>query len=226
MNDLALDAMLDPVHTRTEARSDWMRSMWTNTQDDLYQTVKVSTPPLERDSLEASLSEDGKMLNLYAKRKIDGCTCNSAIVGALALPHTPQVEDLELTYDPEELTLDVKMPRHSKRQAATPVAVKVLSQQDAKNVEAADFKSPQSSGSSQLRFVPHPSAATNAEESVEAKEKKVLDKFRAVSRVAAASTPQMPSGGAGAVENEARENALEEKVEEVATASASDGATE
>jgi len=164
------------------ARSSWAdapdsmtRSSWRMSPD--YYSVKIQTPAVEEGSVSASLSPDGMMLNVNAKRRIEGCTCQESTVGQVRLPHTPRAEDVDLVHDPKTGVVSVKVARHAKAAEPTPLSIKTLEQE------------PKPEGQRPLRFVPHESAAPKQGASVDTAEAKVLEKFRALARAVADSKP-------------------------------------
>ena len=121
------------------------------------------------------------MLNVNAKRRIEGCSCQESTVGQVRLPHTPRAEDIDLTHDPKNGIVSVKMARHAKADEPTPLPIKILEPEPTPDVRQ------------NLRFIPHESAVPKQQDeaNLESDEKQLLDKFRAVGAVArAVASPQ------------------------------------
>ena len=159
--DYALDAL---THAREYVSP--TASSWSATDDAFTKNVRV--PALE--SVAASLSADGKKLEITGKRKIEKCQCESDTIGEIELPYRPRPDDITLKLHADDRVLEVALARRAEdvAAAATPISVSV-----------ADESKP---ATRPLRFVPHESAT--AAPSVDKQEKSLVDKFRDVAATA------------------------------------------
>ena len=165
-------------------------SQW-SASADAYE-IKVRLPDLETESVSASLAPDGSKVEVVAKKKIDHCTCDPSIVKEIALPYRPRPEDVDVAMHRDGL-LSVRLTRHAKVDAATPLKV---------NVGEAEDKDEENQETRPLSFVPHASATEKATEkatengtsgSVAEQEKTLTDKFRGAA-LASVAVQRAPSG--------------------------------
>ena len=162
---------------------------------------------IEPGSLTASLSADGKSLNLSGKRQIEGCTCGANTIGSVDLPYTPNTNDVELTYKEEGQTLTVRLARHPKPDKEQALSIAFTTDNTAtdnrvhrtrSSVESADENKQEERRP--VHFVPHESAASDAKQPAEdgkldTSEKSLMAKFRSAAAFAASSSnPENVSG--------------------------------
>lgn len=171
---------------RTELASSRQASPYWTATADAYQ-MKMHLPDLEPRSVSAALTSDGKQIEIHAERKIEGCTCKSTTVKQINLPYRPRAEDVEVTMKDDVLLL--KLARHAKAGAPTPLKVNVLEAPKDKGDE------PAPSSTRPLRFVPHASAAEPAAEAktldaktLDEKERSLTDKFRSAALASLAAS--------------------------------------
>jgi len=155
---------------------------WSASKD--HYVLKLRVPPLEPDSLSATLLPEQPTLELQGKHKFEGCECAKRVVESVSLPYRPRVEDVELELDEKEQVLTVKLVRTAT--ASQPTALKIKTTAEQTPPEAADKKE----GTRPVRFVPHASATTEAKgdkdaTSVQEKERSLTAKFAAALRPAA-----------------------------------------
>lgn len=125
--------------------------------------LKVRLPDLEPNSVKAALTSDGTKVEIIGERKIEHCTCSPSTVKEITLPYRPRAEDIDVSYDKDNV-LSLKLARHSKVDAATPLTVTTRAED-----QGAEERRP-------LRFVPHESATEK--DSLHTQEKMLQDKFR------------------------------------------------
>ena len=143
---------------------------------DAY-SMKLRLPDLEPATVSAALSSDGTKIEVTGERKIEHCKCVPSTVREVELPYRPRPEDIDVSIDGE--VLQVRLTRHAKTDAPTPLAVKSVAADKDDKAETRP-----------LRFVPHASAT---EGTLEAQEKSLSDKFRDVARAAIAVASEPPS---------------------------------
>jgi hypothetical protein len=207
--DRHLGALSDALEERLDARASARAAPAWRATGEHYE-LTLGTPALQSGSLSAALSADGTTLEVSGRRRVDGCACESRALSHVSLPHAPKAEDIELTLNEADQTLQIKLARRSKA-GPTPLTVKTAA--TGPNSPAASaptiVKHPvgmrhapegelpkaeaQGQATQPLRFVPHDSATPTPTGALEASEKELLDKFRAAG-VAAHVAVTVPEG--------------------------------
>merc|ERR1719231_1784946 len=89
---------------------------------DAYE-LKVRMPDLEPASVRAALAQDGTKIEVIGERKIEGCTCTPSTLKEISLPYRPRAEDIDVAMEKDGV-LTLRLERHAKADAPTPLNVK------------------------------------------------------------------------------------------------------
>lgn len=143
---------------------------WTATSDAF--NLKMLVPEMQPDSLTADLIQDesgGLAVKVTGTRKIEGCSCEPTAVREVPLPYRPRPEDVTVHTDGSTM-VTVKLARGHAQSDQPKVPLTIIKDKQVKAPPAGTELS----------------VAQEAQKSVEAQERSLTDKFRAVAHAATA----------------------------------------